>query len=419
MSSNKSYFRTITMSFAGNALEFYDFTLYGVFAMKMGQVFFPLEDPLISLIASLGAFASGFLMRPIGALIFGSLGDKYGRKTALTVSIIGIGFPTVAIGLTPGYEEIGILAPIIVVCSRLIQGLCTGGEYNGAAIYCLEQIGNTRPGFYSAFLTSSCALGAITALLLGGFFSNQDWEGAWRVPFILGFFISFVGLWLRYRIEESMEFKAKASSEGPIPLLALFREYKVSCIKTFSLGFLNGTMSYTVFSFLIIFLKRYGSLPDGINVVYVNMVGMAFFMIGNPIMGHVYDRVGEKTYILIMTIMISVMPIVAFYLLGFPSLWLVFLAQAILGLATGAIGGVTHAIPQTLFPTLIRYRGIAFNFSFGVGIGGGAVGIAHLYLIEKTGWIYIPSAYILLVTLIVYLVFRIADNKQPEPHRVV
>lgn len=419
MSTNRSYFKTITMSFAGNALEFYDFTLYGVFAIKMGQVFFPLEDPLISLIASLSAFATGFLMRPLGALIFGSLGDKYGRKTALTVSIIGIGFPTVTIGLTPGYDEIGILAPIIVVCSRLIQGLCTGGEYNGAAIYCLEQIGNTRPGFYSAFLTSSCALGAITALLLGGYFSSVEWEGAWRVPFILGFFISFLGLWLRYRIEESMEFKAKSSTERPIPLLDLLREYKISCIKTFSLGFLNGTMSYTVFSFLIIFLKRYGSLPDGINVVYLNMIGMTFFMIGNPLMGHVYDKVGERAFIPIMTIMISILPIIAFKLLGMPSLFWVIVAQALLGLATGAIGGVTHVIPQTLFPTLIRYRGIAFNFSLGMGLGGGAVGIAHLYLIEKTGWIYIPSIYILFIALVVYLVFKISDNKKSDPHRVV
>lgn len=418
MSENKSYFKTITMSFAGNALEFYDFTLYGVFAIKMGQVFFPIEDELISLIASLGAFASGFLMRPLGALIFGYLGDKYGRKTALTVSIMGIGFPTVTIGLTPGYEEIGILAPIIVVLSRLIQGLCTGGEYNGAAIYCLEQIGNTRPGFYSAFLTSSCALGAIVALLLGGYFSHLDWEGAWRVPFILGFFISFLGLWLRYKIEESMEFKAKSSSEEPIPLLALFEEYKVACVKTFSLGFLNGTMSYTVFSFLIIFLKRYGALPEGINVVYLNIIGMTFFMIGNPIMGHVYDRVGEKKYIPIMALMICILPFFAFKLLGTASLLSVIIAQALLGLATGAIGGVTHVIPQSLFPTLIRYRGIAFNFSLGMGLGGGAVGIAHLYLIEKTGWIYMPSVYIFLISIMVYLVFKLSDNRKPDPYRV-
>lgn len=420
MPKNKtSYFKTITMSFAGNALEFYDFTLYGVFAIKMAEVFFPMNDPLISLIVSLSAFGTGFLMRPLGALLFGSLGDKYGRKTALTVSIIGIGFPTVTIGLTPGYDEIGLLAPIIVVASRLIQGLCTGGEYNGAAIYCLEQIGKNRPGYYSAYLTSSCALGAITALLLGGYFSSLEWEGAWRVPFILGFFISFLGLWLRYKIEESMEFKAKSSSESPIPLLALFREYKVSCVKTFSLGFLNGTMSYTVFSFLIIFLKRYGSLPEGINVVYLNIIGMTFFMIGNPIMGHVYDKVGEKKFISIMTLMICTFPIVAFKLLGTPSLAMVLMAQALLGLATGAIGGITHAIPQTLFPTLIRYRGIAFNFSLGMGLGGGAVGIAHLYLIEKTGWIYMPSVYIFFVAMFVYGVFKISDDKKDAPTRVV
>jgi len=417
MSEQKSYFRTITMSFVGNALEFYDFTLYGVFAIKMGQEFFPTQDPLISLIASLGAFATGFLMRPLGALLFGYLGDTYGRKTALTVSIIGIGFPTVTIGLTPGYAEIGALAPIIVIVSRLIQGLCTGGEYNGAAIYCLEQIGNTRPGFYSAFLTSSCAVGAITATFLGGYFGGLEWEGAWRVPFILGFFISFLGLWLRYRIEESMEFKSKASSEKPIPLLALLKQYKVSSIKTFGLGFLNGTMSYTVFGFLTIFLTRYGNIPEGVNIVFINMIGLTFFMIGNPLMGHIYDRVGERRYILIMTLIHFTLPFIAFKILSSESLWLVYLAQALLGITAGAIGGITHAISQTLFPTLIRYRGIAFNFSLGMGLGGGAVGIAHLYLIESTGMIFIPSIYIICVAAAVYVLFRIAGDKKPNPYR--
>lgn len=422
--TKKSYFKVISMSFIGNALEFYDFTLYGVFAIKMGQVFFPTESEFISLIASLAAFAVAFLMRPLGALVFGSLGDKYGRRTALTISIIGIGFPTATIGLTPSFAEIGILAPIIVLLSRLIQGLCTGGEYNGAAIYCLEQIGQDRPGFFSAFLTSSCAIGAITATFLGGYFNSLDWEDAWRVPFILGFFISFLGLYLRYRIEESNEFKSKASNMPSIPLSALFKEYKISCLRTFGIGFLNGTMSYTLFGFLTIYLTRYGSLSGDINKVYLNMVSLFFFIIGNPIMGALYDKIGERRYMLFMCSFLAVAPFLAFYLLAQPSIYAVVLGQALTGLGGGVIGGVTHAIAQKLFPTLIRYRGIAFNFSLGMGLGGGVVGIAHVSLIEYGKntlmldygtYTQMPSFYIAFVSIMTYLIFKLtaAFNKMP------
>jgi MHS family proline/betaine transporter-like MFS transporter len=406
MKPQQSYMRVITMSFIGNALEFYDFTLYGVFAMKMGQVFFPLADPLASLLASLAAFASGFLMRPVGAILFGHIGDKFGRKTALTVSIIGIGFPTVTIGLTPSYAEIGILAPIIVVASRLVQGICTGGEYNGAAIYCLEELQNKRPGFFSSFLTSAAGFGVIIAIFLGGYFGEQEWEGAWRVPFILGFFISFLGLWLRSKISESREFQDQSVLRKPIPMIAMLKEYRASSIKTFTAGAMNGLMAYTTFAFLTIFLTRYGSLPKDINLVYLNVIGMSFYMFINPAMGHLYDKIGEAKYITLMTILLCTVPLPAFVLLAQPSLLSVVIAQALLGTCTASIGGVALAISQKQFPTLIRYRGIAFNFSLGMGLAGGTVGMIHLYLIEKTKWIYIPSLYIFVGAIFMYLLFK-------------
>lgn len=408
--------KLVAMSCMGNALEYYDFALYTVFSLKMAEVFFPTGDPFVSLIASLSALAVGFFTRPLGALFFGNLGDKYGRRTALTISIIGIGFPTVTIGLTPSYAEIGILAPIIVVLSRVIQGLCTGGEYNGVGIFCLEHVGRTRPGYYSAFLASASATGALTATLIGGYFITLESEGAWRIPFILGFFIAFVGLWLRHKIEDSMEFKTQSESAPHIPLKALLMEYKLSCTKTFSVGFLNGILSYTTFGFLTIYLSLYGSLPEGTNIVYINMVGLIFLIAGNPIMGHIYDIWGERRYVTIVFPAIALSFLLGFVLLMQPYVSLVILGQAILGFAAGAIGGPTHIMVHNLFPTLIRYRGIAFSFNVGIAIGGGTISIVHLALIRATNIPYMPCAYIALMLLISYFIFKASAAKSKTFH---
>lgn len=401
--SNK---KLVLISCVGNAMEYYDFALYAVFAMKMAEVFFPSDNQFVSLIASLSALAVGFFTRPIGALLFGSLGDKYGRRTALTISIIGIGFPTVTIGLTPSYAEIGILAPIIVVSSRVVQGLCTAGEYNGAGIFCLEHIGQNRPGYHSAYLASASATGALSATLIGGYFVTLETDGAWRIPFILGFFIAFVGLWLRHKIEDSWEFKNRSGSAPHIPLRALITEYKLSCTKTFSVGYLNGILSYTTFGFLSIYLSLYGSLPPEVNVVYINMVGLIFLIIGNPIMGNMYDVWGEKKYVTIMFPAIAFSFLVGFILLMQPSLSLVIIGQAVFGLGAAAIGGPTHVMVHELFPTLIRYRGVAFSFNVGIAIGGGTISIVHLALIQATNIPYMPSLYISLVLLAAYFIFK-------------
>jgi MHS family proline/betaine transporter-like MFS transporter len=417
MSQRQTYRHFLLVSIIGNALIFYNFTLYGVLAVKLGQVFFPWTDAFESLMASLGVFAAGFVMRPLGALLFGHIGDKYGRKIALGITVIGMGFSTVVIAVIPGYDQIGITAPLVVIASRLVQGLFAGGEYSGVAVYCLEKLDNKMPGFYSGFLTSSCVIGSIIATIVGGYFVRQEWTDAWRIPFVIGYFISFLGIWLRYKIEESPQFIANIAN-APISIFTLLTEWRLASLKTFSVGALNGLLSYTLFGFLTIFIYNYSELPQYTNIIYTNMVGLVFFMLCSPFMGYLYDKFGEKLYLKIMLILLSILPSLGFYYLSSTWISYVIIGEAILGLCASAIGGVTHIMLQGLFPTLIRYRGIAFNFNMGMAVVGGTVGMMHLYLIEKTGSIYAPSIYIFIVAVLVYCLFNYDTEKSDNTKSV-
>ena len=157
--------KVIVSSVLGNALEFYDFTLCGVFLSVLSSVFFPKNVENIAYLGALFAFSAAFWTRPLGAILFGYLGDKYGRKNILSITILLMGMPTVIIGLLPGFDKIGIAAPILLVLLRMLQGLCAGGEYNGAAIFSLEH-SKRRPGLTSGLISSSCVLGAITGVIV-------------------------------------------------------------------------------------------------------------------------------------------------------------------------------------------------------------------------------------------------------------
>ena len=173
--------KIILASMAGNVLEYYDFTLFVFLTPLISPLFFPAEDKVISLIAGLGTYAVGFFMRPFGSLFFGYIGDTWGRKKALTLSIFMMAIPTVLIGCLPTYEQVGMMAPLLLITCRLFQGLCAGGEYNGASIFTVENIQKAGAGLAGSFITSSSAIGSLSASIVASLVSlpgMQTW--AWR-----------------------------------------------------------------------------------------------------------------------------------------------------------------------------------------------------------------------------------------------
>jgi len=404
--------RVIAASFIGNALEFYDFTLYGVMGVILAKQFFPSDDEFVSLINSFGAFAAGYLMRPFGALIFGYIGDKFGRKKALSTTIILMGIPTLVIGCTPGYEVIGILAPTIVILSRLLQGLCTGGEYNGAAIFALEHVGKRYPSFTGGLITGSCVVGATLATFLGAQVTKPDMpEWAWRVPFFFGAGISLIGYFIRKKLSETPEFKKITPSEN-FKFFTLVSTYYKAFLSSFVIGSFNGALTYTLFAFLNVYLHKYLNIPLS-QAMQSNLFGLFAFMLGCPLMGFIMDKIGRRKFVAYASVIILASAYILFNgfknsLENVDNLWI---PQIILGLFVASIAGTAHGFIQNLFPTKHRYKGVSFSFSLGMGIVGGTTPIILLKLINYTNNLLVPAYYIMGWAVIMLVTLQLCKTK--------
>tara|TARA_R110002095_G_scaffold155664_3_gene135246 strand:- start:509 stop:1783 length:1275 start_codon:yes stop_codon:yes gene_type:complete len=398
--------QVILTSIMGNALEFYDFTLYGVFAVVIAQLYFPSVDPLSAILASWGAFAAGFFMRPFGALIFGYLGDKFGRKKALSISIIGMGFPTLFIGFLPPYQQIGIAAPVLLILCRLIQGACTGGEYNGAAIFALEHIGKNKPGFFGGLITGSCVIGALLATALGALVTNSsNPEFFWRFTFIFGGAISLIGFYIRRRISESPEFLENQKSPNTtkaFSLVSVFKSHHKQLLISLMIGCLNGALSYTLFGFLNSYLKRYIGIPLE-NAMLFSLIGLTVFMISSPLFGLLMDKIGKTRYFMSATVGVCTLALMTFFMIQRADISSIIMAQVLLGLATGSIAGPQHAFVQNLFPVSIRYRAISFSFCLGMALCGGTAPLILTYLIETTQSLVMPAYFIATISALLFL----------------
>jgi MHS family proline/betaine transporter-like MFS transporter len=379
-------------SIFGNVLEFYDFTLFGIFAVTIAKTYFPPSSSTGALLQSLSVFGAGFLMRPLGAIVFGYIGDKLGRKKALTLSIAFMGFPTLLIGLMPTYTQIGIFAPIIIMLCRLIQGLCTGGEYNGAAVFALEHIGNQRAGLTGGFICGSAGLGALAALGVSALTSLEmmpSWS--WRMAFVLGALGSLYGWHIRRNMMESPAFKKLKDQDSLVenlPLIAVLKKQKLSVLSTLCLGLLDGLLSYVVFVFFQVYLESQLSFTLQKASLY-SLVGTLIFTVFSPIFGRVCDAFNKpKTYFMTYLVALCLCALPLFSLLPKGGAIHVMGTIIIVSLLAAAVAGPIHAYCQNIFPANSRYSGISFSYSIGISIGGFTPFIFALLMTKKQGTAY-------------------------------
>ena len=395
--------KILIASTVGNIIEFYDFTLYGFFTPLIAQLFFPSSDPRTAILSTLAIFAAGFLMRPLGGIIFGHIGDRFGRKIALSASILLMSFATALMGLLPSYEMVGIWASISLMVCRLLQGISAGGEYNGAFILLIEHGNKQKIGVIGSFIVSSCALGALLAVFLGSIALKEDMPAwAWRVPFILGSLVGFLGLYIRLKINESPEFLAYLHKQPPLkfPLIYAFKENKRAFLRTIGVTTLSLTLINVLVVYINVYLNKTLLIPLR-DVLQLNTFALLVFVITAPIAGILSDKIGHIRLIKILTIisMISTYPV--FLLLNTQEFYFILCGEILLSIVTASLAGISNAFMYTEFPIAFRYSGSAFSNGIGSAIGGMAPFIAS-WLIFTTGNILMPPLYIVVCALITF-----------------
>lgn len=407
--------KTVFATGIGNAMEWFDFGLYSYLAVILGQNFFSsVENDQLKTIFTFATFAIAFLLRPVGGIIFGMIGDKYGRKVVLTTTIIMMAFSTLLIGILPTYDQIGVWAPILLLLGRVLQGFSTGGEYAGAMVYIAESSPDRKRNTLGSGLEIGTLSGYIAASVLSGllfFFLNDDQMASWgwRIPFILGLFLGIFGFYLRRKLEESPVYENELSDKprrDNIGFLTIIRYYYKDIIVCFvAVAFFNCT-NYMVTSYMPSYLQQIIKL-DSTTVSVLITVVMAVMIPLALMFGRLADRIGEKNVFLIGLVGTAVFSIAAFSLFQTTSIIFIIVGIFVLGFFLSTYEGTMPGSLPTMFYTHIRYRTLAVTFNVSVSLFGGTTPLIASSLVAKTGDPLSPAYYLTVVSIVGIIVISL------------
>jgi MHS family proline/betaine transporter-like MFS transporter len=404
--------QAVAAAVAGNVLEWYDFAVYGYFAAVIAKNFFPAENEVTSLLATFAAFGVGFVMRPLGGIIIGRLGDTKGRKIALMLTIFLMAGGTVLIGFIPSYQTIGILAPILIVAARLMQGFSAGGEWGGATAFIVEWAPENRRGLFGSFQQSSVAmgllLGSAIAALTSSLITPADLENwGWRIPFLLGGILGPVGIYMRRHVEETPAFQKAQREDGPSDLTPPI----VLAARAFGFTILWTVSYYVMLSYMPTFTQRYAGLGRT-EALWSNTAGLLMLVVAIPLMGLLSDKIGRKPLLLACCGAFAVLSYPLFIVLASkPGVAVVLMVQLLFGLMIALFSGPGPAAISEIFPTKTRSTWMSTGYSLAVAIFGGFAPFIAQWLIAQTGSPLSPTYYLIAAALVsTYVIYHLRET---------
>lgn len=410
---HKTLKRVAVSSFLGNFIEWFDYASYSYLATVIAVVFFPSEDKTVATMSAFAVFALAFLVRPIGAVFWGNMGDKKGRKWALSTSILLMSGATFLIGCLPGYSTLGVGAVILLLLLRMVQSFSASGEYAGAATFLAEYAPKNHRGFYCSFVPASTACGLLIGSLFVTFMFNvwgsdssfvTDW--GWRIPFLFALPLGYITHYIRNHLEDSPVYvkmrealeKGNRETEAT-PVRSLLKNYRRQTILAFGACVLNAVGFYTVLTYLPNYLEvTIGYDPASASVIttiaLVAYIGFIFLS------GLISDRVGRKKMLIGACLGFIVFTVPAFHLLATKDFTTILFVELVMCLILTINDGTLSSYLTETFPTKIRYSGFAFSFNLANALFGGSASYISFQLIKMTGDNFAPGYYMVALALI-------------------
>ncbi|MFJ8827266.1 glycine betaine/L-proline transporter ProP [Streptomyces sp. NPDC102467] len=410
--------RAVKAASLGNAMEWFDFGIYSYLAVTIGHVFFPSGNDTVQLISSFATFAVSFLVRPIGGMVFGPMGDKIGRKKVLAMTMILMAIGTFAIGLIPSYSTIGFWAPVLLILFRLIQGFSTGGEYGGASTFIAEYAPDKRRGYFGSFLEFGTLAGYVGAaglvtILTSVLGSDGMDSWGWRIPFLVAGPIGLVGLYLRLKLDETPAFQkladesAHKASEAASTvettakgdLAKIFRDYWPTLILCICLVGAYNITDYMLLSYMPTYLSDEMGYSEthGLLILIATMIVLMCII---SQVGKLSDHFGRKPLLMTGMLGFFITSIPSFLLVKNGALWAVSLGMLMLGLSLVCLLGTMSAALPALFPTQVRYGSLSVGYNLSASIFGGTTPLVVTALISWTGTDMMPAYYAMAAALV-------------------
>ena len=405
----------------GNIMEWYDFALYGFMASVISRLFFPEGNHMASLLATYGIFAAGFIMRPLGSVVFGWLGDTIGRSKTMLVSVALMTFPTFLLGVLPTYSTVGLWAPVCLVLIRLTQGISVGGEFSSSVTYLVE----TSPEGQRGLSGSWANVGSMAGMLLGSGMASlvtnildspslMSW--GWRIPFLFAGLLGTVAVVLRRHIPRSEHFKKHVRQRGEnSPIKEAFLVNTKETIQGALFASSYGAIFYISLVYIPTWLKEY-VIPTMDTAMVFNTIAVGLVVLLAPLAGWFSDVFIRRTRLLALIFILDLILAIPlhFWMLS-TGLLSIAAAQIIFGILIAFPCGVAPALFVELFPTRDRLSGYSIAFNFGIGIIGGSTPMVSTWLISTTGWTLAPSLYMTLWALVgITALYWMKDRSREE-----